>query len=532
MGLSNDLISQFVKATNDNAKTKKETTTVYGTVREVNGQKQVQLDGSDITTPVSTTVDVKEGDRVIVMLKNHTATITGNLQNPASRSNVYIPPKDPDGEGVITNAEEMASKITELEIAVADRITTEQLNTESARITDELVAKDVKIQNELNASIVEVEKKLTAKDVEIEGKLTAQEGRFTEIETNKLGVEEANAAFLAVDKKFEATNAEVNNLKATYADFEKATTDELEAKQASIDELDTKKLDAESVKTVCATIDFSNIGVAAIEEFFSKSGMIDNLTVGEGTVTGFLVGVTIKGDLIEGGTVVADKLVIQGEDGLYYKLNTDGVSTEAEQTEYNSLDGSVIAAKSITATKISVDDLVAFGATIGGFNITLDSLYSGVKESIDSTTQGVYLDKIGQISIGDADNYLRYYKDEAGNWKLEISAESILFGNERKSSASDIKALTEHVKIGTYTDPETNETQPCVELSEGDSDFKQVITNTATMFKDGDMVRTKIDTEGVETENLKVKDEFRQGGFMWKARTNGNLGLTWKGGNG
>ena len=63
-------------------------------------------------------------------------------------------------------------------------------------------------------------------------------------------------------------------------------------------------------------------------------------------------------------------MVVKGSDGLYYKLNTDGSTVESEQTEYNSLNGSVITAKSITATKISVDDLVAFGATIGGFNIT------------------------------------------------------------------------------------------------------------------------------------------------------------------
>ena len=101
------------------------------------------------------------------------------------------------------------------------------------------------------------------------------------------------------------------------------------------------------------------------------------------------MGVTIKGELIEGGTVVADKLVVQGEDGLYYKLNTDGVSITAEQTEYNSLNGSVITAKSVTAEKISVSDLVAFGADIGGFHITTDAIYSGVKESVDNTTRGV-----------------------------------------------------------------------------------------------------------------------------------------------
>ena len=80
-----------------------------------------------------------------------------------------------------------------------------------------------------------------------------------------------------------------------------------------------------------------------------------------------MVGVTIKGDLIEGNTIKADKLVVKGSDGLYYKLNVSAETVETEQTDQNSLNGSIITAKSITATKISVEDLVAFDATIGGF---------------------------------------------------------------------------------------------------------------------------------------------------------------------
>ena len=133
--------------------------------------------------------------------------------------------------------------------------------------------------------------------------------------------------------------------------------------------------------------------------------MIGDLVVGDGTVTGTLVGVTIHGDLIEGGTIVADKLVIKGADGLYYKLNTDGETVSSEQTEYNSLNGKVIIAKSITAEKIAVDDLVAFEATLGGFKITESSIYSGVKETANNTTRGIYMDDRGQFSIGDANNF-------------------------------------------------------------------------------------------------------------------------------
>ena len=62
-----------------------------------------------------------------------------------------------------------------------------------------------------------------------------------------------------------------------------------------------------------------------MEKFYSESGLIKNVVVGDQTITGELVGVTIRGDLIEGNTIKADKLVIKGEDGLYYKLNTNGL---------------------------------------------------------------------------------------------------------------------------------------------------------------------------------------------------------------
>ena len=72
-------------------------------------------------------------------------------------------------------------------------------------------------------------------------------------------------------------------------------------------------------------------------------------------------------------------------------MNTNGVTTSTEQTEYNSLNGSIITAKSITAEKVDVHDLVAFNATIGGFKITDTSIYSGVKNSITNPTRGLHL---------------------------------------------------------------------------------------------------------------------------------------------
>ena len=86
MDLSNDLISQFVKITNDNTKKTASEVTVYGTVVESNGVNYVKIDGSDLLTPVETTTDMVDGERVTVMIKNHSATVTGNISSPAASS--------------------------------------------------------------------------------------------------------------------------------------------------------------------------------------------------------------------------------------------------------------------------------------------------------------------------------------------------------------------------------------------------------------------------------------------------------------
>lgn len=406
MALSHDLISQFAKVINNDKKAKSESTS-YGTTVEYNGSTYVKLDGSDLLTPVETTADTKAGERVTVLIKDHTATVTGNLSSPAARKG---------------DVEEIGNKISEVEILVADKVSAEQLEVEKGRI-DNLITENLRIKEHLEASDAEIDT-LQSDYVVVNEKLTAHDAAIENIDAKKIDAEIVESTYATIEN-LEATNVKVNNLESTYGEFENLTTKKFTAIDADIKKLDTEKLSATTADAKYATIDFSNIGMAAIQKLFTDSGIIGDLVVSEGHITGKLVGVTIIGDLIEGGTVKADKLVVLGEDGLYYKLNTNGVTTTAEQTEYNSLNGSVITAKSITAEKVKVDDLVAFDATIGGFNITNSSIYSGAKESVTNTTRGIYLDKNGQISFGDADNYIRYYKMSDGTYKLEISADSI-----------------------------------------------------------------------------------------------------------
>lgn len=413
MSLSSELVSQFVKVTRDEVENKTDST-AYGTIVVDNDNTYVKLDGSDLLTPISTTTVLKDGDRVFVTIKNHSAIVTGNITNPSATD---------------TDVTEIGNKISQFEIVIADKVTTEQLEAEIAKI-NKLIANNIEATNAKFETIeVEIAKigKIEADNITINETLTAHTGKFETIEADIATFKDVTT------ENFEAVNADIHNLNVDYGEFKDLTTNTLTAHTASITNLETKKLDTETANITFANIDFSNIGEAAIEKLFTESGIIDDLTMDEGHVTGKLVGVTIIGDLIEGGTVKADKLVIKGDDGLYYKLNTNGETVTSEQTDYNSLNGSVITAKSITAEKVKVSDLVAFGATIGGFNIDNDAIYSGVKSTMDNDTTGIHLNKDGQINIGDADNYLKYYKDEDGNYHLVISAATIKMGSSHKS---------------------------------------------------------------------------------------------------
>lgn len=523
MALSSEVTSLFAKTvvTEEKKQTESKTPSVLnGTIVGDSGSTYVRIDGSDQLTPIDTTSRIKNGQRVTVMIKNHSAIVTGNLTAPSANQG---------------DLDDLGSKIDEFDNIIADVVTTEQLEAVNANI-EKLMADDVVIRNTLTATEANI-KKLTSENVTITGKLEAAEGKIDSLDTEKLDVEVADIKFATIEN-LEATNADIHNLEADYGDFKVLTAEKLKVQDASIETLKAEKVSIKDLEANYANIDFANIGSAAIENFFSKSGMIGDLVVGDGTITGTLVGVTIKGDLIEGGTVKADKLVVQGEDGLYYKLNVSGETVSTEQTEYNSLNGSIITAKSITAEKVNVNDLVAFGATIGGFTITEDALYSGVKESPNNATRGTYMDSDGQFSVGDAFNYVKFFKDENGKYKLDISASSISFGvkniqdyiseevkNEVSSADLNIEIGGRNYVVMTKSDPETVNG---ITVDHDDETFHIYGTNTMTtedyeigfwiarsdIYKPGEKYSLSIDTPIPDGLYLTNKSRNSDGGLI------------------
>lgn len=432
----NNLATTFAKIIKEDATATKDST-VYGTAVEFNGKMYVKLDGSERMTPIETTTSIKEGDRVTVLIKAHSATVTGNVTDPSTSKS--------DKKATDDKIKDLSSKVSEFGAIVAGKVSTAQLQAAEGRITN-LESDNVNVKNELkaqSASITDLDVKKASID-----DLKATNASIDNLKANMLTTDTLDAKYATI-KNLEATDATIHNLSVDYGDFKKATVDDLKARKAEIDDLSTKKLNATDAELKYANIDFSNIGVAAIEQFYATSGIIKDLVIGDQTVTGEIVGVTIKGDLIEGNTIVADKLVMKGDDGLFYKLNISAANgVDAEQTSYNSINGNIITAKSITATQISVKDLVAFDATIAGFHIKDTAIYSTGKESATSTVRGIYLGKDGQLGFGDGNNYIKFYVDTDGKYKLGISAESLTFatGQSVKDAIDEVDSKVDAIK--------------------------------------------------------------------------------------
>lgn len=166
----------------------------------------------------------------------------------------------------------------------------------------------------------------------------------------------------------------------TSAGYKGPTTTALERLTAQL--VSTNKLVAQK-----ADIDLLNVKQAVIQDLLVRGGIVTgDLNAVEISASKYLTGVTIIGDVIQANTLTADKLLLRGEDGLIYELNAQAGSLTAQQLEEeqykNALDGSVLAASSITADKINVTDLFAQDITATG-TITGAKLVGGTLEAAE-----------------------------------------------------------------------------------------------------------------------------------------------------
>lgn len=423
MGLTSDLISEFVKITNDKKEVKKETT-VYATIVEHDGKTYAKLDGSDRLTPISTTADANDGERVTVMIKNHTAMVTGNISSPAARTD--------DVKDAAAGVAEVGNKITEMEIAIADKVDTKQLNAEKARI-DVLQSENVTIKNELSAqkgSIAELE----ADNATINNKLTANEASITKLQTEKLDAEIADLTYATISE-LDATNANLHNLESTYGEFASLTAEQLEAMEAAIAKLEAGEITVDQLKAIFATIEQLNAEKARIDDLEAEVGDIDTLIFGSATgetiqtsfanaVIAQLGNAQIKSAMIESmaadkitsGDIITNNVRVVSEDGkllisdetiqisdntrVRVQIGKDAAgdySINIWDAEGNLMFSEGGITDSAIKEAIIRNDMVSDTANIAAHKLDIDSLFeeiNGSAKTIKATR--IYLDDKGQ----------------------------------------------------------------------------------------------------------------------------------------
>ncbi|UMZ01244.1 tail fiber domain-containing protein [Roseburia rectibacter] len=195
-----------------------------------------------------------------------------------------------------------------------------------------------------------------------------------------------------------------------------ATGDDVKQVSDKVDFLEANRITTDYLEAHYAEIDFANINVANIKQGFMESllvsqGIIANRVVGSEVIaTNVLTGVNIYADDIVAGTLSVDRLVFRGsEQSVIYQLNNISGALQAENVD--TINGEVITprtiaadriiAKSITATEINVQNLVATGLIeanrLTSKNIVVDDLFAtditaagSIKSSNYVYTSGIY----------------------------------------------------------------------------------------------------------------------------------------------
>ena len=416
MSLSNDLISQFVKITRDQTVEKKESI-VYGTTVEYESKMYVKIDGSDLLTPITTTADLQSGERVTVMIKDHTATVTGNITSPSASS---------------IKVNKLEEDLLQVDKLIADKATIKDLEAVNATITN-LKAKDAEIEN-LVANKANI-KDLDVINADIKS-LKADKARIDVLETKYADINTLVNGHL--------TSENIQSLHLTAAN---TTIENALIKDAMIDTISASKINTGTINTNNVSIqsdDGSMLLQGNLQQFKDKDGKV-RIQLGKdatGNFTFVLYDETGKGQLI-------NQNGIQSSDAIKDGLIVDSKVADNANINGSKLDiSSVISninnnTSTIKASHIKFDDTeqtldVSFNQlkkTVDTIkDVTIDGDLSSVIEQVSTNTTNIGIAQ-GQIStlidnttITKQDGTVTQLKDEYNKTKDTVNEHSVTIG--------------------------------------------------------------------------------------------------------
>ncbi len=299
MGLSYDLISEFVKITNDKQEKPKEGT-VYATIVGSGNEKYVKIDGSNLLTPMDTTTDIEDGERVTVMIKDHKATVTGNITSPSVSSSTVN--------------------------TVVGNVVGDNFSIINSQI-ENLVAKDSYLENAYvqNSQVVNSKiENLEAADSRIENSVIENfnviDGVVQDLRATNADIEVLHADFAEI-KTLVNGNLTSDNILAFKITADKVTVEDAFIKDAMIDTISAAKINAGRINTNEVSIGSEDGGMlitGSTQQFTDKNGNV-RIQIGKdasGDFTFILYGEDGRGQIINQNgitaTAIGDGLIVNG----------------------------------------------------------------------------------------------------------------------------------------------------------------------------------------------------------------------------
>lgn len=352
MSLSNDLVSRFAKITKDDNDNHE--STVYGTVVSRNDKLYVNIDGSDSITPIVTAAEIKAGERVTVLIKDHTATVLGNITNPSASTESV-------GK-VLDEYDAIVAKIGNFELVIADKVSTEYLEAKIA-VINELIAGKATI-GELDAV------KATIKDLDV-SKLQADIANINTALIGKAEIEDLDAANANIET-LKANVATINtligghltmdNIQSLVLTSSKVTVDNAFIKDAMIDRVSASKLTA-------GTINTSLINIGSADGAMTITGSLQQFRDAAGNVR-IQIGKDSSGDFT---------FALYGADGKGQLINQNGITSSAIS------DGLI------------VNSMVSDNANISGSKLDISSVVTEINNGTETIKSSkIFLDEKNQ----------------------------------------------------------------------------------------------------------------------------------------
>ena len=422
MGLSSELASQFAKVTNDSSRNTNGTK-LYGTITMLGEVPHVKLDGTEELTPISRTVEVAEGDRVEVMIANHSATVTGNLTDPsigvvragnletkitqtAEQIQLQVSDLEKNLDSKITQtATEIRSEVSDLDGRFSENITTvengirEDLTNSLASMSETLTQVETSIRDDLGAEISGLGEDLSG----------LEESTNSSISTINASIETLTFNVSDLDSKITQTaaeirsevSAEVTDLNATIVNTETGIRDTINVEVANLD----------SKITQTATSIQSEVSA----KFKTVDGEIEKFSKFKQTVEGFSFmgnGGTVKingGDINLTGAIsfsdLSDATTKQQEINAISSTASSALSTanSAASTASSALSAANSAANAASSAQ-SVAKSIANGSYLKGTFINGKKISSpeieGNNIKVYGTFQTIGHDGASQVTTG------------------------------------------------------------------------------------------------------------------------------------